>query len=61
MKIPVPVTLDDLQATAKDDKAGVCNYGGIKVYWDDATSNFNYWFKGEVIDAEQVKDILNGH
>lgn len=61
MKTFVPVTLSDLQATAKDDKAGICNYGGSKVYWDDSIGNYKYWFKGEVVDADQVKDILNGH
>lgn len=61
MKTPIPVTLDDLQATAKDNKRGWCTYGSLKIYWDGATNKHNYWFKDEVIDAGQVKDILNEH
>lgn len=61
MKTPVPITLKDLQATAKDDKRGLCLYGYLKIYWDDATNSYNYWFRDEVIDVKLANHILSEH
>ncbi len=58
MKKPIPVTLSDLEATAKDDKAGLCFYGYLKVYWDDATNNFNYWYKDRSCNKQMAEEVL---
>lgn len=59
MKTPIPVNLNDLQATAKDDKRGLCRYKEVEVYWDDATNSYDYKYRGGRINADQAKDILN--
>lgn len=60
MKNPVPVTIDDLRASAKDDKAGLSFYGHLKVYLDDANDSYSYWYKGKSITEAEIKNILLG-
>lgn len=59
-KAPVPVTLDDLEATAKDAKNGVALWGPryLKVYWDDATNSFSYWRKSMSIGREAAEGFM---
>lgn len=54
------VTINDLQVIAKDDKAGLCVYGNLKVYWDDATDTYKYWYKSDVIVKSEAEAFLTG-
>lgn len=60
MKAPVPVTLDDLEATAKDAKNGLAIWGPkyLKVYWDDATNSFNYWYKSRPVNRAVAESFM---
>lgn len=58
MKTPVPITIRDLECTARDAKNGVAEYRGIKVYWDDATGEFCYYNDGHLIAKHQASFIL---
>lgn len=59
-KTPVSVTLDDLEATAKDAKNGVvlCGPRYLKVYWDDATNSFSYWRKSMPIGRKAAEGFM---
>lgn len=46
MKQPLPVTLDDLQSTAKDDIAMTAKYRDIVVLWNIKTNTWSYWHDG---------------
>lgn len=43
MKKSLPVTLDDLQATARDDFAGVCMYRKLTIIHQQKTNSFDYY------------------
>lgn len=58
MKTHIPVTVYDLECTAKDAKNGVAEYRGIKVYWDDATNNFSYYNQNSQISKERAILII---
>jgi len=58
MKYTEPVTIDDLEATAKDDKHGTTLYRYLKVYSDDATNTFNYWYKGSPVSRMAADGYL---
>lgn len=63
-KVPVPVTIDDLECTAKDAKDGHAFYkirGEIlQVYWDDATNNFSYQWGLNRVPRDQATHVLTG-
>lgn len=58
MKNPLPVTLDDLQATAKDDRDGKTTYRKITVKWIPARNTFIYEHDGWVCRKDFAIDIL---
>lgn len=42
MKRPIPVTIYDLECTAKDASDGLASYRNLSVWYDDATYSFTY-------------------
>lgn len=58
MKTSTPVTTYDLECTARDDKRGIAEYRGVKVYWDDATNTFSYWLNGVKSNSKEAAHTL---
>lgn len=58
MKFTAPVTIYDLECTAKDDKNGITEYCGVKVYWDDATDTFSYYCNGVAVSKVNAEAVL---
>lgn len=58
MKTPVPVTIDDLEATAKDDKNGLACYRFVEVHWYWHTKQFHYYYKGKSETKKAVVAFL---
>jgi hypothetical protein len=61
MKEREPITLRDLEMTAKDTKNGLACHGHLKVYWNDITNTFVYWYKTLPINkfiASRYLDVL---
>jgi hypothetical protein len=61
MKTPLPVTLDDLQATARDDKARMCEYRKLTVFWNPIDNCFSYMHDGWRCTKDFAKSILAGY
>lgn len=59
MKTPIPITIDDLRATARDDKDGICCYKQARVYYDDATHSYSYYIDGKHAFAEELESYLS--
>lgn len=55
MKNPLPVTLDDLQATAKDDLDGKYDYRKLTVFWLKTDKSFLYKHDGFYCTEEFAK------
>lgn len=49
MKSLIPVTLDDLEATALDHKLGFASYKFVEVIWNGVTTKFSYYYKGREV------------
>ena len=58
MKSPNPVTIYDLECSARDAKNGECEYEGVKVYWDDAADQFNYYIDDDMVTKRSAIDTL---
>lgn len=54
MKVPDPVTVYDLECTAKDAEDGVAVYGPVKVFYDDALNGFAYYNGPHQITRERA-------
>jgi len=58
VKPRLPITLDDLEATAKDAKDGWCNYYKLYINWNG--KSFSYWFDDrsttKLIAGEYLKE-----
>jgi hypothetical protein len=61
MKQPLPVTLDDLQATASDDRERNTTYRKVTVFWNPIDNCFSYMHDGWRCTEDFAKSILAGY
>lgn len=57
MKKSVPVSIYDLECTAKDAKNGMAKYGKVTVWWDDAQNSFLYKIGNANCSKEDLVEI----
>lgn len=61
MKKSLPVTLDDLEATARDAKERMTVYRKITVFWNPIDNEYSYIHDGWRCSMEFAKNLLAGY